>query len=1097
MAADNKINIKGERMKVEQALDMVKGQTGFYFMYEENSVNKNKLIDLNLSNVEIRQAMDEISRKADFSYEIMENYILIKKRSKSKPTASVGNTKASPEQIEKTEISGKVVDKSNLPLPGTTVRLQGTDIFTTTNAEGKFTLAASDLVASVLEFSFLGMKKQTVRYKGMSMTVTMEEEIAEIQELVVTGIFTKARESYTGAVSTITSDELLRVGNSNVLTQIRNIDPSFNLLENNIYGSDPNRLPDIQMRGSTSLTVGMKELQQDNLSQSNSNLPLFVVDGFTASLQQVIDMDAYLVESITLLKDASATAIYGARGANGVVVVTTKKPADGALRITYKGDLNVEAPDLTSYSLLNAQEKLEYEVFAGIYEQGTPSINQKWRELYQQRYAEVARGVDTYWLKYPVRVGVGNRHSLRFDGGDDKFRYAMNLNYNNVVGAMKGSNRTTVSGSMFLQYRYKNFTFRNELLTTFNQAGNSPYGSFSQYTLLNPYWTPYDEAGNLKKMLENRTSPEVYRQGNPLYDAELPYLNENKYDQFRDNFAMEWRFSPDFTARGRLSITKQTGRSDIYTSAKHSMFEGEDYTGENYARRGSYRYGTDYLFMYEADITINYSKVLQDKHTIYAGMNYSVSEEKTESHTISAEGYTATNMFLLGIANAYEKNGKPVSSEGLSRRLGGLLNVNYTYDKRYFIDISGKMDASSKFGTNKRTAPFWSAGIGWNVHHEKFLSESDLINSLRLRLSYGTTGSQNFSPYQAMTIFHYLPTNYRYWTGFSMVALGNEDLKWQSTGQANMGFDVEFWNKRIRINFDVYNKDTDNMLADINVPTASGFSSYKANIGKVRNRGLELALNAYLLRNREKGITWSIGGNLMHNKNTVLKISDALDALNDEINDNDNVNPSFLVKEGQSLNTIFAVQSLGIDPSTGAEVLLKKDGTKVFGSEWNSNDKVPCGVAEPKIWGTFNTMFRYKNVSFDMVFGYRAGGDIYNQTLVDKLENVDPRLNVDKRAFYDRWKQPGDQAKYKGASYFKTATGASSRFVMRENTLECRTIKVSYELANNWLHKTMKIENLMLAAYTEDIFRFSTIKQERGTSYPFSRKYSLALTVHF
>jgi TonB-linked SusC/RagA family outer membrane protein len=1000
-----------------------------------------------------------------------------------------------------TSIKGTIRDTDGEPLPGVVVQVKNEQIGTTSGIDGNFKLEIPEQPAKkqiILLFSFLGMKTQEVAYSGQtSVEIVMEEDSKQMQEVVVTGIFSKAKESYTGAVTTMTSEELTRAGNTNLLSQIRNIDPSFNMLDNNIAGSDPNRLPDIQMRGSTSLTVGMRELQEDNQSQSASNLPLFIVDGFEVNLQQVIDMDPYLAESITLLKDASATAMYGSRGANGIVVITTKKPKNGRMRITYKGDMNVEAPDLTSYNLLNAKEKLEYELFAGIYEQGSNTTNQRWRELYAERYAEVARGVDTYWLKYPVRVGYGNRHSLQFDGGNEQFKYAINLNYNQVLGAMKGSKRNTLSGSMYLQYKHNNLIFQNELIPTFNQAENSPYGSFSQYTLLNPYWTPYDEQGNLKKMLENRTSPEPFRQGNPLYDAALPYRNDSQYNQIRDNFAIEWKITPDFTARGQFSVTKQTGRSDVFTSSKHSKFETEEYTGENYIRRGSYIYGTNYTLSYQAYLTLNYSKIVKEKHSIYAGLNYNISEHNTEGHTISAEGYTAANMYLLGIANGYTKDSKPTSYESLSRQLGGLLNMNYTYDRRYFVDLSGKMDASSKFGTHKRAAPFWSSGLGWNIHHEKFMTNENIISSLRLRVSYGTSGSQDFSPYQAMTIFHYIPNNYRYWTGVNMIALGNEDLKWQSTGQFNTGLEGEFWKKRIRINFDYYNKDTDNMLADINLPTSSGFGSYKANIGKVRNRGFEISATAYLYRDLNKGITWSISGNAMHNKNTVLKISDALEDLNKEINEKDKINPSFLVKEGQSLNTIFAVKSLGIDPSTGAEVLLKKDGTKVYGNEWSSIDKVPCGVTDPKVWGTFNTMFRYKDISFSMVFAYRAGGDVYNQTLVDRLENVDPRYNVDKRAFYDRWKQPGDEARFKGVNYFKVNTGASSRFVMRENSLECRSIRVSYDWRSPWLTKTIGMENLTLAAYTEDIFRFSTIKQERGTSYPFSHKYSISLTARF
>jgi hypothetical protein len=322
-------------------------------------------------------------------------------------------------------------------------------------------------------------------------------------------------------------------------------------------------------------------------------------------------------------------------------------------------------------------------------------------------------------------------------------------------------------------------------------------------------------------------------------------------------------------------------------------------------------------------------------------------------------------------------------------------------------------------------------------------------------------------------------------------------LKWQVTGQFNVGMDAELFHRAITLRVDLYNKLTNDLLADINIPTASGFSNYKANIGKVRNRGVELSVNALLWRNEARGILWRVGATLLHNKNTVLKISNALDALNDEINRTDGASPSFLVKEGQSLNTIYAVKSLGIDPSNGAEVLVKQDGTRVFDNEWNAADKVPCGVADPKAWGTFNTMFRYGGLSCNLVFSYRTGADIYNQTLVDKVENVDPRKNVDRRAFYDRWKQPGDKAKFKGVAYYQNKTQASSRFVMREHMIDCRSISLVYDYRGERLRAMTGLDQLSLAAYTEDVFRVSTIKRERGTSYPFSRKFSFSLSARF
>ncbi len=1083
-ARSQSISLSLKNATLKEVIWAIENQTRFVFMYSKDDLDRAEKIDISLENESVEETLKKCLEGTGLTYVIQDEVIVLRPR-------------AAEAVVEEMKIVGKVNDRNGNSLPGVTVLLKGTTMGVVTDADGKFRINIPETEPVVLVFSFVGMKKQEVVYRGeKELTVVLEEEVAEMDEVVVTGIFTKARESYTGAVTTITSKELKKFGNRSVISQIRNIDPSFNILENNLTGSDPNQLPDIQMRGSTSLEVGVKDLQTDMGNSSASNLPLFIMDGFEISLQKVMDMDENLIESITLLKDASATAMYGSRGANGVVVITTAKPEPGKIRITYKGSVNIEAPDFTSYNLLNAREKLDYEQAAGIYSYvyARPEDQQALMNLYNQRLIEVERGVDTYWLKYPVRTGVGHRHSLRMDGGDKNFRYAATVGYNDVAGVMKKSKRENFTGSMFLQYQFGKVSFQNDLSVTVNKAFNSPYGEFSEYTKMNAYWTPYDEEGKMKKVLEDtfvisREAGKLF-QYNPLYNATLPTRNTSEYTNIQNNFAIDWTIIPDLTVRGRFTLMKQSGRSDKYLSAQHTSFAETDYD-----RRGTYTYGTDYLFSYEADFTVNYSKVLAEKHQIYAGISYNFAENKTEAHTINAEGYSATNMDFLGMGSAYEKNGKPMSTEGISRRLGGIANFNYTYDKRYFADFSGKLEGSSKFGANNRVAPFWSAGLGWNIHNEHFLTDKKAVNSLRLRLSYGITGSQDFNPYQAMTTFtYYGKEKYRNWVGSYVLGLGNEDLGWQQTGQLNLGIESLLFNGAVRLNVDVYNKLTDDLLSDINLPTAIGFNSYKANIGKVRNRGIEVTANVYLLRNTEKEMTWSVGGSLAHNKNEIMKISNSLEFLNEELLANAGSNPSFLFEEGQSMNTIFAVPSLGIDPSNGKEIFLKKDGSQTY--TWDASDEVACGINEPKVWGNFNTMFRYKGLSFNAVFGYRLGGYIYNSTLIDKVENVDPWYNADKRVFYDRWKEPGDVAYFKGVED-RTATKASSRFVMKENTLECRSLNVSYDFDSQWIQRHLSMSYLSLGFYTEDVFRISTIRQERGIAYPFARKFSVSLTARF
>jgi hypothetical protein len=334
-----------------------------------------------------------------------------------------------------------------------------------------------------------------------------------------------------------------------------------------------------------------------------------------------------------------------------------------------------------------------------------------------------------------------------------------------------------------------------------------------------------------------------------------------------------------------------------------------------------------------------------------------------------------------------------------------------------------------------------------------------------------------------------------------MIGLGNPDLTWQKTKQTNFGIETLLFNGRVRLNADYYNKLTEALLTDINLPTSGGFPSYKANIGEVRNRGIELGTNVFLIRNTHNHITWSVGGDLVHNANKILKISNSLEFLNSELMEYAGSNPSFLYQEGQSMNTIFVVRSLGIDPATGQEIFLDKDGNRTY--TWNASDKVPCGINEPKIWGNLRTMFRWKNISLNAVFSYRNGGYVYNQTLVDKVENIstsrsvnNPWGNLDKRALYERWQSAGDNTLFKNIRDFST-TYASSRFVMKENTLRLNSVNLNYEFDTAWLQENLKISYLTIGLYGEDVFYISSIKQERGLTYPFARKYSVSISARF
>ena len=1057
-------------------------QTGVRFLYSSDQLENLSRIDVVADRKKMREVLEDALKETSLTCVFEEDMVMLRERQQ--------------QQVSELVVKGLVTDTKKQPLPGVTVMIKGTSLGTVTDAEGHYVLTIPQRDELVLVFSFVGMNSREVTYKGeKELNVELEEKIAEMDEVVVTGIFQKSQASFTGSATTVTAKELQQFGNRNLLQSLHNIDPSINIIENNAFGSNPNRLPEVQIRGNSSIP-NVDELKDQ--TRVDLNTPLIVLDGFETTLQKLIDINENEVETLTILKDASATAIYGSRGANGVIVITTKKPAMGQLRVSYKGDVNIEIPDLTGYDLLEAREKLELEKRVGLYSKPS-NPDQDWRlqRYYSYLLDEVNSGVNTYWLSKPLQTSVGQRHALKVEGGDKSFRYSASLQWNDIRGVMKESYRKTFNGAIQLSYYWKNLKFSNNLMISAGKRQESPYGDFSEYAKMNPYWRTHDENGKILKRLGNSGEIDYdFRWSrlpvNPLYNATLNTYDRGNNTDITNNFMLEWKVLETLDLRGRFGITKNTDETRVFKPADHTDFA--DYSEDDMFRKGTYAYGISNSFSYEGSLNLAYHQSF-GKHLLVAGVDVNLREGRSRSSSFKAEGFTNENFDDISSALQYEKNGKPSGAESTVRSVGFTGNVNYTYDNRYFADLSGRMDGSSQFGSNKRFAPFWAVGIGWNMHNESFLKEVSWVNMLKLRFSVGTSGSQHFNAYQAIQTYRYfLDDIYYAWNGSSLIAMGNPDLKWQQKRDYNIGLDVKLWDNRITIGGDFYIAKTNDLISTLTLPAANGFTTYIENIGSLKNTGYELRLSAYVLRKDQ--MSWSVSLAGIHNKNKIVEVSQALLDAQNAIESEDLVNPNVQFRPGYSSNTIWTVRSAGIDPGTGKEVFISRDGNRTY--NWSASDIVATGVSDPKLEGNISSMFRYKGLSLNVSFGYRFGGQIYNSTLANKVEVSKTAIgwNVDARVFHDRWKNIGDQASFKGLDDF-TPTNKTSRFVQDETTFRCQNMTLQYELKSQALNKLLGIDYCLFSASTSDLFYISTVKRERGTSYPFSRQFSLGVNVVF
>lgn len=1002
---------------------------------------------------------------------------------------------ASMNPAETIVLRGRVIDTNGDALPGVTVQMTGTSTGVVTDANGKFSISLPKGQPSTVVFSYIGMKNETYACNGKkdaNVVIRMQEDASQINEVVVTGIVTKRKETFTGSSSSFSGEELKSVSVQNPIAALKALDPAFNVMDDNLFGSDPNRMPNIEIRGKSSV-LGMR----DELSE-DPNQPLFILDGFESSLEAIYNLDINRIASMTLLKDAASTAIYGSKAANGVVVVETIKPKAGKLRISYNGSLDISIPDLNGYNLMDAKEKLAFEKMAGKYINTDYPANMmvELDNLYQQRMADVASGVDTYWLSEPLRTGINHRHQLYLEGGADGFLFGIGLNYNNVDGVMKKSNREVYGANLDLTYRVGKLQFSNKATAQKTNTKN-PTVSFSDYAAANPYFKKYDENGEINKYLANNMYEGTI--GNPMYNDNLNSRDEGAQLMLSDYFIAEYTPLKDLKLRGKFGITYYDRNTEQFTSPDDTRFENY-----NILKRGLYNHGNTKTTNYEGDFTAIYATVLNDVHRFNVALGGNIAESRSTINGYSAQGFPSGDFTYPSFSNGYPEGGRPTYSESVSRSASAYLSAGYSFLDRYLLDASYRMSGSSIFGANKRTISTWSLGLGWNIHNENFIKDNlPFINYMKIRGSVGNPGNQNYDSALSLTTFSYSYLAYNYF-GLSSVLgnLGNDNLEWQTTKDYNVGIDLTLLNNRLNITADYYHKSTDPLLIAIGLPASSGLAekynsslgayttSYNTNLGKQISKGFTATVQYYLLRNLKERLTWSVRGTVRMESNELNGIGNTLETLN---------------KYGQSRSTqrffdgadpddIWAVRSAGIDPATGRELFIKKDGTYTY--DFSYADEVIVGNARPDAEGTFGTNFGYHGITFGAIFRYRIGADSFNTSVFNKVENLSMsslNYNQDKRALYDRWQKPGDYAQFKNIAASEN-TPMSSRFVQTENILSLESLQVGYEFEPQ-LARNLGVSGLRLSAYMNDIFRISNIKQERGTSYPFARSFSFALSV--
>ncbi len=982
-------------------------------------------------------------------------------------------------------IYGVVVDKKTAePLIGASVAVWKGDKMVTgvsTDIEGAFRLV-SEMEEFELRISYIGYKELIIASKSRkfeAMRIELEEESNTLSDVVITGFVSKNKETFTGSATEITGMELRQVSGTNLIGALSALTPGMAMVQNTSQGSNPNHTPELVLRGMSSFSNSGQQVNQ----------PTIILDGTEITMQDLYDLDINEVEKITVLKDASATALYGSKAANGVIVISRKPILESTVRVQYNFTGNLQFPVLGDYNVLSASEKLEYEYLAGLYdakgeinsETGLP-LQYEYDELYNKRYKQIAAGQNSDWLSQPARTAFSHDHSLRVYGGASNLRYELTGRFGDTRGVMKDDYRKRYNIGFKLDYYIGTFTLSNRTTYQEIKVQNSPYGSFSQYVGMNPYDRIYNEDGTLNTNL-------AWDLNNPLYEATLGSFSRSGERVLSNSTDFRWDISKMFLLTGHFNVSSDAGSSDVFTSPNSLAYK--DVT--DLTKKGQYTKGTSNGISYNGNLVGTFNKFFKDESLVSLSAGWEINYAKSSGETTQAVGFFNDHLSYIGNAVGYPASGKPYGSQAETADVGFFTTGNFSWRNRYFVDATWRTTGSSQFGENNRYGHFWSGGLGWNIMNEGFMKRvKKNFDVFKVRGSAGYTGKVSFSPFQALTMYQY-SNEYEYKNGIGAIpiTIGNIDLTWERTFTYNVGLDLSMFDRRLNFTVDAYIRKTTDLLLDKAMAPSTGVTTAKSNLGEMENRGIEFQLDGYVFRTND--FYWRLATTGYMNRNKITKIDKALEEINKNNQENayTSLAPLPQYAEGESVTALKLVRSAGIDPATGKEIYIKRNGEYTF--KYDPADKVLIGDTEPAYTGTFSTNVFWKGFSVYAMFNFRMGAWVYNTTRVSKVEGSDPRSNADKRVFDDRWKEPGDHAIYKDIAD-SSRPEQTTRFAEKENTLSLGSLNLSYEFSDN-VCKKIKVRNLRTGINFTDILRLSTVKIERGTDYLYSQGFEFYLNV--
>ena len=1090
-----------ENKTISELFSAIEKESNYVFLIADDVKKElDAKISINTDGQPVTEVLDQALKNTNLAYAVTGNQITVYRKAPLQPQPR-------PEQQPNTiEVKGIVRDETGEPLAGVTIiwksdRKRGI----ATDQSGAFTIRVP--VGETLIFSCIGMIDQEVVITRETVTLNIKMTPSETQlsgaQVISTGVFTRERATFTGNISSFTGEELRAVSTRNVLSSISILDPSFRIMDNIDLGSNPNALPRIEIRGGGAVSL---YALQDEFSE-DPNMPLFVLDGVEVPFSRIFDLDPNRIESIHILKDAGSTAIYGSQGANGVVVVETIKPTVGQYQISYTGTFGIDGPDLSVYNLMNAREKLEFERLSGKYRTSTGVttiedgiLSMELIKLYNHFLEEIARGVDTYWLAEPVRNAFTQRHSVRVSGGSEALSLNVSGYFSKNDGVMKNSGRNSWGGTSQVIYRAGKFIVSNDTDVSGYNAKESNYGSFSDWANASPLYRKYNEDGEIERYLIERYVLDFGLQSrnvvpnnipNPLWNANLSSKDESEQLYVNNNFMIQYRPSSKLLIQGNVLLRRTQTETTVFKDPEHT-----DFVDKSLYQKGTYSNREAKTSSYEGRLRVNYGTSINDVHNISTIFNAYINQNDNTSLITTAEGFPYGSLGLPSNAYSYTQESKPGYGIYKRRQVGVLLVLSYNYDRRYLFDFTAKTDGATTFGSNNMYQPFWSVGIGWNINRERFADNWKSIDILRITATMGTTGNQNIGQVYSKTVYQTSLNSSVFGQGLTIANLGTPDLPWAVARKMDVKMELRALQGRFSLITSYYNDRVNPLILNVPMIPSTGMNSSPTDIGYNKRNGIEVDVSFNPIHKLQERILWMVKISGTHLRNRYGGFDNKLDNLNYLMQESSTFTR---YRDGYSEDDLWAVQSYGIDPATGREVFIKKDGSLTF--IYDRTDEVKVGSSRATFDGNIHTNFRYRNFSVSASLYYAFGGSVYNSALYNKVENITSSTlgnNQDKRALYNRWQNEGDISQFRKIGLFPENEPRTSRFVQKNNYLRGAAFNASYELnQNRWLMENVGVKRMILDFGVDELFRLETSKYERGISYPFARQITLRLSMNF